>query len=165
MAYTSNFRRHGALAERIERQAEELDRLLTALIKRYQFRDRSTICCEGVTVSQCYVMKELGVHRTLTMSRLADLMCLTASTLTRVVDQLARKGYARRRPLPADRRVRCVELTERGHALLRRMEGMIRDSEREVLAQLPPPDREGLLRGLRALNAALEARARRGVCG
>jgi len=142
----------------LNRQARELDRLLTALIKRYQFRDRSQICCGDVTVSQCYVMKTLGEHGSLPMTRLAELMCLRISSLTRVVDQLVRNKHALRRRLASDRRVCIVELTPGGRAVLRQMEGAIRRWEREVLEKLPPTDREGLLRGLAKLNTAMEER-------
>lgn len=139
----------------LDRQAAELDRLLTSLIKRYQFRDRNEICCADVTVSQCYVLKELGREGSLDMSRLSNLMSLKPSTVTRVVDQLERKRYAVRRRLAADRRVCCVELTRAGKSLLTRLEGMIRRSEREVLGKLSAGDREGLLNGLRKLDTAL----------
>ena len=141
--------------DELDRQAGQLDRLLTALIKRYQFRDRNTICCEDVTVSQCYALKSLGEHGSLPMTRLSELMCLSISSLTRLVDQLERKRYVTRRRLPADRRIRCVELTPAGKGVLRRIEGMIRRSERDVLARMPRADREGLLAGLARLHAAL----------
>lgn len=147
----------------LDRQADELDRQLTMLIKRYQFRDRNVICCEDVTVSQCYVLKTLREHGPLVMTRLAELMCLGLSGLNRVVEQLVRKGYVTRRRLPADRRVRCVELTPVGKETLHRMEIMIRRSEREVLGRLSESDRRGLLNGLRRLNAALEERT--SACG
>ena len=142
----------------LDRQAADLDRLLTSLIKRYQFRDRNQICCADVTVSQCYVLKELGRGESLDMGRLAARMSLKASTLTRVVDQLERKKYAARRRLPADLRICCVELTPQGKSVLKRLEGMIHRSEREVLETLSKSDREGLLNGLKKLNAALDAR-------
>src|SRR5262249_24957026 len=103
----------------LDRQAAELDRLLTALIKRYQFRDRNSICCGDVTVSQCYVLKELGRRGPLTMTALSRAMCLATSTLTRVVAQLERRGRVARRHPEGDRRVREVALTPAGAALLR----------------------------------------------
>jgi DNA-binding MarR family transcriptional regulator len=143
--------------DKLERQAAELDRLLTSLIKRYQFRNRNKICCEDVTVSQCYVLKELADHGTLVMTRLADLMRLNTSSLTRVVDQLESKGYVARRRLPADKRVICVEMTPQGKAVIKRLEGLIRRSEREALEKMAPGQREGLIDGLRRLNAAIDA--------
>ena len=64
------------------------------------------------------------------MTRLAELMCLGISSLTRVVDQLETKRYVTRRRLPADLRVCFVEMTA--------------------------TEREGLLTGLRKLNAAID---------
>lgn len=142
--------------DRIDRQSEELDRLLTALIKRYQFRNRNRICCEDVTVSQCYVLKELADHGTLAATRLAGLMRLGLSSLTRVVDELEAKGYVARRRLPADRRVICVEMTPAGKSALRRMEARILRSEKEVLEKMSPAEREALLEGLRRLNDAID---------
>ncbi|HEY3174125.1 MAG TPA: MarR family transcriptional regulator [Candidatus Polarisedimenticolia bacterium] len=142
--------------DKLERQAAELDLLLTALIKRYQFRNRNRICCEDVTVSQCYVLKELSGHGTLAMTRLAGLMRLGVSSLTRVVDQLESKGYATRRRLPADRRVVCVEMTPAGKGVLKGIDGMIRRSEKEALVKMTPAQREGLLAGLRTLNDVID---------
>jgi len=149
----------GMAREVIDNQAAELDRLLTALIKRYQFRDRNEVCCGDVTVSQCYVLKELGQEGSLDMGRLAGRMSLKASSLTRVVDQLEKKGHVARRRLAADRRVCCVELTPSGRDLLKRLEGMIRRSERDLLGRLTTQEREGLIHGLRKLNAALDQRS------
>lgn len=141
----------------LDAQAAELDSLLTALIKRYQFRNRNKICCEDITVSQCYVLKALGEHGALPMTRLAEIMCLGISSLTRVVDELEAKQYVTRRKLPADRRVCFVEMTVSGNTVLRRAEGMIRRSEREALEHMAATEREGLLSGLRKLNAAIDA--------
>ncbi len=143
---------------KIERQAEELDRLLTSLIQRYQFRDRNSICCGSITVSQCYVMKELGRDGPLTMTTLAGRMRLAVSTLTRVVGQLERAGLVASRHPAGDRRVRQVALTPAGTATLQSMERRIRQSERAVLEKLAPADRMGLIRGLRRLTQALDER-------
>jgi len=143
--------------DNLDAQAAELDSLLTALIKRYQFRNRNKICCQDITVSQCYVLKALGEHGALPMTRMAEIMCLGISSLTRVVDQLESKRYVTRRRLPADRRVCFVEMTVPGAAVLKRAEGMIRKSEREALERMAATEREGLLSGLRKLNMAIDA--------
>ncbi|HET6372927.1 MAG TPA: MarR family transcriptional regulator [Candidatus Polarisedimenticolia bacterium] len=144
----------------LTKQAEELDGLLTDLIKRYRSRDRSTICCDGVTVAQCYALKALGRHGSPTMSRLAKALRLSLSAATRVVDQLETKGYALRCRTGPDGRVCCVELTASGRSLLSRMQGMICASEREVLSRMTASERERLLAALRGFNAALDAPAK-----
>ena len=141
----------------LDTQAAELDSLLTALIKRYQFRNRNKICCQDITVSQCYVLKAVGEHGALPMSRLAEIMCLNISSLTCVVDQLEAKRYVTRRRLPADRRVCFVEMTVMGNTVLKRAEGMIKRSELEALGHMTPAERKVLLSGLRKLNMAIDA--------
>src|SRR5574341_634957 len=102
----------------LERAAERLHRATKELIKRYQFRDRNQICCHGLSVSQCYVLDALAEEGDLTMQRLAQRMGLAVSTMTRVVGQLVRRGYVRRRPDPVGRRVVHVTLTPRGREIM-----------------------------------------------
>ena len=48
-------------------------------------------------------------------TRLADLLLLPRQTMTFVLDALERRGLARRRPHPVDRRRKIIALTARGH--------------------------------------------------
>ena len=47
-------------------------------------------------------------------AQLADLLMLPRQTMTFVLDALERKGLARRRPHPVDRRRKVIQLTPRG---------------------------------------------------
>ncbi len=139
----------------LDRQARDLDRELTRLVKRYQFRDRNEVACDGITVSQCYALREIDTEGSLPMSRLAEALHLSLGAATRVVDQLERRGLARRRRLPADRRIHAVELTPAGRRRIRRIAARIRRRERAVLEHLDAAEREGLILGIRRLNEAL----------
>jgi DNA-binding MarR family transcriptional regulator len=77
------------------------------------------------------------------MGKIAEILCLDASTVTWVVDSLEEKGLVERRNHPTDRRVRLVALTDEG---LR-----IRDELRtqfavppESIAALPAADQRKL---------------------
>ncbi len=48
-------------------------------------------------------------------ARLADLLLLPRQTMTFVLDALERRGLARRRQHPVDRRRKVIQLTPRGH--------------------------------------------------
>lgn len=137
---------------KIDHEADLLDRELTRLVKRYQFRDRHQVACDGITVSQCYALKEIDAAGSLVMTQLAEKLYLSLGAATRVVDQLDSGGLARRRRLPADRRCHAVELTPSGRARLRRIESRVRARESAVLRRLDPAQRRGLLEGLRRLN-------------
>jgi hypothetical protein len=42
------------MTERLTEQAAYLQKAVTSLVKKYQFRDRNDICAYGISVSQYY---------------------------------------------------------------------------------------------------------------
>jgi len=122
----------------LDRAADRLHRATKELIKRYQFRDRNQICCHGLSVSQCYVLDALAEDGDLTMQRVAERMHLAVSTMTRVVGQLVRRGYVRRRPDPEDGRVVHVTLTPRGKEIMATINRALIASQKTILNALPP---------------------------
>jgi DNA-binding MarR family transcriptional regulator len=68
----------------------------------------------GLTVAQLDLLRQLGIHGPSPMSRLADTLNCDASNLTGLVDKLEGRGLLERRPVPGDRRVRVLALTEAG---------------------------------------------------
>src|SRR5690348_15951185 len=61
-------------------------------------------------------------HRQFTLGELADLMQVSAPTVSRMIDTLVERGYVERTPDLADRRKICLGLTAAGHELARGME-------------------------------------------
>ncbi|MER6288319.1 MarR family winged helix-turn-helix transcriptional regulator [Streptomyces sviceus] len=57
-----------------------------------------------------------------TVTELAGHLGVTKQAASQLVDEIVRKGYAERRPHPADARARLVVLTERGWACTRAAE-------------------------------------------
>jgi len=142
----------GATDELVQRFHDQV----VALVKKYQFRDRNQMTCCGVSVSQCYVVEALHRHGPQTMNQLADRMCLSLSTMTRVVEQLVRKGMATREQDASDRRYRLIRLTPGGERVFRQAWGNVLSSERAILAGFPAQERELLVRLLSQLNRAVE---------
>jgi DNA-binding MarR family transcriptional regulator len=136
----------------LERAAERLHRAAKELIQRYQFRDRSQICCHGLSVSQCYVLDALAEDGDLTMQRLAQRMHLAISTMTRVVSQLVRRGYARRRRDPEDGRVVHVAITPRGKEIVAAINRSLLESQKAILAALPAGQWGGAIAVVEALG-------------
>jgi DNA-binding MarR family transcriptional regulator len=72
--------------------------------------------CEALDISppmfKTMLLLEPGEARP--MRALADQLRCDASWVTSLVDGLEQKGYVRRQPLPNDRRVRAIVLTEDG---------------------------------------------------
>ena len=57
----------------------------------------------------------------LTPAELAERTGVTRATMTGLIDTLVRDGLVTRAPHPEDRRMMCVEVTERGQTLLMRI--------------------------------------------
>ena len=136
----------------LDRAADRLHRATKELIVRYQFRDRNQICCHGLSVSQCYALDALAEDGDLTMQRLAQRMHLAISTMTRVVAQLVRRGYARRRPDPEDGRVVRVAITPRGKEMVATINRSLIESQKTILKALPPGQWGGAIAVVEALG-------------
>src|SRR5512141_1774140 len=102
----------------LDEGAEQLHRLTKELIRRYQFRDWNQICCYGISISQSHILDTLAEEGDLTMQQLARRMYKSVSTMTRVVSQLVRRGYVKRRQEAADRRVVHISITPQGKAIV-----------------------------------------------
>jgi len=140
-----------------DNQILQFHQQIVDLIKKYQFRDRNQICCFGISVSQCYVLEALHTHGPLAMNELAKKMYLKISTMTRVVEQLVKKGYVRREEGLRDRRVRLINLTKEGKAIYKKARENIFESEKVILKSIPAEHKAVLIDVLRKLNQAVSS--------
>jgi DNA-binding MarR family transcriptional regulator len=97
-----------------KRDAAALHRVMTDLLRVYQFRDRDRLGYYGLTITQHYVLDVLIQRGALTLNELATEMGLDKSTLSRVVDGLERKRAAKRIANPADGRSTLIDVTRSG---------------------------------------------------
>jgi DNA-binding MarR family transcriptional regulator len=104
------------------------------------------------TTAQAYrhfgLMRVVAVANDLSQQALGDRLHIPASSIVALLDQLEAKGLVRRRPDPADRRVRLVELTEPGRTVLARAFELGIGIEVTVCQGFDVDQREGLLGNL-----------------
>lgn len=81
-------------------------------------------------------------------AQVAQRLRVTAGTLTTAVNLLVRKGYLLRRQDERDRRVKRLELTERGRAADAWHAAFHAEMVREILRRLTPEEASALARGL-----------------
>ncbi len=67
--------------------------------------------------AQCHVLHLIEPGRPIPMGQLAETLACHASNVTGLVDRLESRGLVRRRPSPADRRVKVLVLTQTGSRL------------------------------------------------
>lgn len=139
-------------SDRIDEGAERLHRLTRELIRRYQFRDWNQICCYGISISQCHILDTLAEDGDLTMQQLAKRMFRSVSTMTRVVGQLVRRSYVKRRQDPQDRRIVHVSITLQGKAIVAAINRDLIGTQKTILQNIPADQWDGAFKVLEALS-------------
>jgi len=145
----------------LDRDTRELYAALDELLRLYQFRDRDTICCHDISVTQCHALQTLMRRGASTLTELAGELMLDKSTTSRVVETLERKGYAQRAAHPRDARAMQIEATPRGRGLCLRIERELLEEEKAIMAKLDPGVRRAAIGALRDLVGLAAARAGR----
>lgn len=142
----------------LRQDAERLHVAVSQLVRLYQFRDRDTICCHDISITQCHALEALVERGPLRSQALAAALMLDKSTTTRVVDALVRKGYVERRADPEDARAHALTVTAPGRRLYRRINEALIDQQVEVLRDLEPGIRDGATEVIRRLTRAAQSR-------
>ncbi len=88
----------------------------------------------------------------LSQDRLARLMCLNKSTITRRLSYLEEHGYVLRTPAESDKRVLLVTPTEKAYALLPRIKALTEEWSRALTEELTQADLDVLLPLLEQLS-------------
>src|SRR3979409_504654 len=76
----------------------------------------------GVSMTHLHVMGLLSRHGETSMSRIADLLDVSLSNATGLIDRMAERGLVERVRVPDDRRVVLVRLSDGGQAQLDELE-------------------------------------------
>jgi DNA-binding MarR family transcriptional regulator len=148
----------------ISPEVTELFFALGGVVKRLHSRPvpgadelRTTLSDRSPAPRHITALLRIGTEGPLGMSDLADRMSLSLATVSQLVSDLAEWGLVERTTDPADRRRVSVAVTPSHRATIRGLvESRLQPIER-ALARLEPDERAGLLRGLAALSAELDA--------
>lgn len=147
----------------LDRDAQALQAAVADLVRVYQFRDRDRICCHDVSVTQCHALEALVEHGPMRLSELTARLFLDKSTTSRVVQTLVKKSYVERRPDVTDGRATVLHPTTRGRRLCERITDDLVEQQRQLLQDLDPEIREGVVDVIRRLARAADSRFRSGI--
>jgi MarR family 2-MHQ and catechol resistance regulon transcriptional repressor len=147
----------------LQRDAVALQAAVAELVRVYQFRDRDRICCHDISVTQCYALETLVDHGPMRLGSLADRLFLDKSTTSRVVATLVKKGYVEQRADEADGRATALQATASGRRLCKRITDGLIEQQKQLLQDLDPDVREGVVKVIRGLAQAADSRFRSGV--
>jgi DNA-binding MarR family transcriptional regulator len=90
-------------------------------LRRFLHGSESLAREEGLTPRQYVLLLQVAAAETSTVSELVELLALTQSTVTELVQRAVRSGLISRRPSARDARVVHLALTDEGHARLERV--------------------------------------------
>ncbi len=109
----------------------------------------------GISMAQLHVMHLLEGHGELAMSRLADMLDVSLSAATGLVDRVEERGFVERIRVPADRRVVLVRITPAGRQMLEDVEILRTALIEKVLDQLDETQLAGVATAMADLRMAV----------
>lgn len=112
---------------------------------------------EGVSMAQLHIMYTVERHGEMTMSQLADVLNVSDSNATGLVDRMEERGLVVRDRVPEDRRVVVVKTTDAGRRLLGEIDALSDDILRSVLGRLDPEQLRGVGQAIGDLRTAVDA--------
>ena len=129
----------------------DLAAMFAPLTRALIAREEPVLLAHDISMWGYIVLTALVEQPVRTQAALAQAIHADKSRIIGVLDELQERGLIQRQPDEADRRVHLLSLTPAGDRLRRSVEAGIRRREEQVLAVLPPADRDAFLRSLKAL--------------
>lgn len=110
----------------------------------------------GISMAQLNILYTLRRSSEMTMSHLADVLNVSLSNATGLIDRLEERGYIERTRVPEDRRIVMVHLTASGVGMIDEQDAVADDLLRTVLGRLNPTQILTIAQATADLRAALE---------
>jgi len=113
----------------------------------------------GISMAQLNIMYTLQRNGEMPMSRLADVLNVSLSNASGLVDRMEERGFVERTRVPEDRRVVLVRITGAGAQVIEENDLLNDDLLRAVLRRLEPDQLPVVARVMTEFRAAMEATA------
>ncbi len=110
----------------------------------------------GISMAQLNIMYTLQRSGEMTMSHLADVLNVSFSSATGLIDRMEERSFIERIRVPEDRRIVVVRLTPTGEALLEEIDALSADLLRRVLSGLDPAQLDAMAHAISDLRSAVE---------
>ncbi len=112
---------------------------------------------QGVSMTHMHVLWTLQHHGDLSMKHMADLLDVSVSSATGIIDRMEERGLVVRARVPGDRRVVLVQLADAGQQALEEIQAVRHGRMTSILAHLAPEQLECLAQALVDIRSALAA--------
>lgn len=130
---------------------------LRRIIRAIELHSRKLDTVHHITGPQHVCLLALNEEAPLTVKRLAQLACLSPSTIVGIVDRLEEKGLAQRIRSTSDRRAVMITATEKGEQLLASTPSPIQASLTRALEDLPESEKTSIALAFEKVVELMEA--------
>jgi len=121
------------------------------------FVERSVAALD-IGLSDFMILEALLHKGPLTMSELCEAALITNASMTAAIDRLEERAFVERAADKHDRRVRRVQLTAQGAALIRRLYARHERDLEDVMSHVSSSERAELHRGLKTIGLAAQSK-------
>ena len=111
----------------------------------------------GISMTHLHILWDLEHHGDLTMSRLAELLDVSVSNATGLIDRMEERGLVERFRVPTDRRIVVVRASAEGARIRDEIEALKQDRMRTILGRLDPSSLSRVLTAISDLRGAVVA--------
>ena len=127
----------------IEKRAEKLNKILFDFFKE-QWNQRHTISeMSNMNIKELFIIQTLGMKNdSATMSELASIFSIPATTMTSMIDRLVEKKYLKRFRSKEDRRLVKVSLSKKGQEFYVKQYNISLNSKISLLGKLSENEQE-----------------------
>jgi DNA-binding MarR family transcriptional regulator len=117
----------------------------------------------GISMTQLHVLNLLDGHGELPMSRLAELIDVSMSAATGLVDRIEERGFVERIRVPSDRRIVLARITPAGRQLLDDVEMVRTELILRALGELDETQLARFATAIHDLRSALATASQEGA--
>jgi DNA-binding MarR family transcriptional regulator len=110
----------------------------------------------GISMAQLHILYTLQRSGEMPMSRLADVLQVSLSNATGLIDRIEERGFVERTRVPEDRRVVVIRVTEAGRRMLDEVDAVSTELLRSVFGRIGRNQLSGVGRAIAELRRALE---------
>jgi DNA-binding MarR family transcriptional regulator len=110
----------------------------------------------GVSMAQLHIMYTLQRNGEMPMSRLADVLQVSLSNATGLIDRIEERGFVERTRVPEDRRVVMIRVTDAGRRMLEEVDAISSDLLRSVFGRIGRSQVAAVGRAIAELRRGLE---------
>jgi DNA-binding MarR family transcriptional regulator len=109
----------------------------------------------GISMAQLHILYTLQRKGQMTMSHLAEVLNVSLSNATGLIDRIEERGFVERTRVPEDRRIVLIRVTPEGERMLGDIDALSDELLRSVLGHLDRSKLTGVGQAVTALRVAL----------